>query len=192
MRRQLRVGGGPHLASGTMRGVGEALTLDEHKSRLAALTDDRAVWMALACAERLLARASADQQAVLRDALSSAWEALAAADRTRAAALAAVLEERDDLDDDPVASVYFALEAVAGTPDAAGWGAARGIDDAFERVPYPDGATEFRPLVEDAATETVQQELRWQMLAADTVSQAATADEVRAWVQQRPERSSDG
>lgn len=174
-----------------MRDVGELLTLDEHKARLAALTDVQAVWMALACAERLLGRASPDQQSVLRDALTSAWESLATADSERAATLAAVLEERDDLDDDPVAAVFYALEAVAGVPDAAGWGAARGIDDAFERVPYPDGATGFRPLEEDTATETVQQELRWQMLAADVVSGSATADDVMAWVQQQPSLGSD-
>ena len=166
--------------------MGDLLTLDEHKARLAALTDVQSVWLSLACAERLLARASDEQRGVLRDALDTAWDALAAADPARAASLAAVLEQRDDLDDDPVASVFFALEAVAGVPDAAGWGAARGIDDAFERVPYPDGATEFRPLEEDTATETVQLELRWQVQAADVASQAATSEDVRAWVQQQP------
>lgn len=171
--------------------MGDLLTLDEHKTRLAALTDVQAVWLALACAERLLPRASDEQQGVLREALDMAWDALTSHHPHRAASMAAALGARDDLDDDPVASAFYALEAVAGVSGAAAWGAARGIDDAFERVPYPDGATEFRPLEEDTASEPVQRELRWQLLAADVVSQAAAAADVRAWVLQQHSPDSD-
>lgn len=71
------------------------------------------------------------------------------------------LESRDDLDDDPVAAVTYAMGAVDGDADTAWWTTSRLLDAAFERVPYPAEATAFRPVIEDAQHETVRQELRW-------------------------------
>jgi hypothetical protein len=72
-------------------------------------------------------------------------------------------------------------------PEAARWGVDRGIDDAFERVPHQPGVrVAFGPLDPDTASEVVQQELRWQIAAADVVSQAKSPDEVKAWVQEQP------
>ena len=167
--------------------MGDLLTLADREERFAALTHTQAVWVALVCAERLVSGDTADRHDALREALDTAWDALRTRQTESAAALAARLEDRDDVDDDPVAATTFALQAVAGMPEAARWGADRGIDDAFERVPHQPGVrVAFGPLDPDTASEVVQQELRWQLAAADVVSHAKSPDEVKAWVQEQP------
>jgi len=173
--------------------MGDLLTLADREERCADLTRTQAVWLALACAERLVSVDSADRHDALREALDTAWDALRTGHTEGAAELAARLEERDDVDDDPVAAATFALQAVAGRPEAARWGADRGIDDAYERVPHQPGVrVAFGPLDEDTASEVVQQELRWQLAAADVVARAKSPDEVKAWVQEQPGPSEPG
>ena len=61
------------------------------------------------------------------------------------------LEARDDVDEDDVAGVYYALKAIS-DPSHAPYAASRAMDAAIARVPYPDGASAFRPLAEDAGS----------------------------------------
>ena len=59
-----------------------------------------AVWVALVCAERLVSGDTADRHDALREALDTAWDALRTRQTESAAARAARLEDRDDVDDD--------------------------------------------------------------------------------------------
>jgi hypothetical protein len=165
--------------------MADLVTLAERDARLAALTDAQTVWMALACAERLAAADTAARGHVQREALDTAWNELTATHTELLGVLVESLEARDDVDDDPVATVVYALQAVAGVPGAARWAAQRCIDAAFERVSYPPGVTTFRSLHEDAAADVVKEELQWQIAIAEYLTRATTVEEVREWVRQQ-------
>jgi hypothetical protein len=97
--------------------------------------------------------------------LESVWQAQA-----RPSDLDALLQrlyERDDLDDrDEIAALAFAVSALIGS-SVDGLSAVRRLSDsAFDRIPYPEGASSFRPLKEDAAHPVVMDELRWELSVA--------------------------
>jgi hypothetical protein len=131
---------------------------DELHRRAHALPPDRLAAFALACAECLVNLEASARQAELRQALARGWAVLAGG-ADDLAPLREQLEARDDVDDDPVASVYYALGGVQGSADDAWWAAERASDAAYERVPYLDDASTFRSLEVDTASEEVQQEL---------------------------------
>lgn len=169
--------------------MGDLLTLAARSARLASLTTTQGVWLALACAERLASADEPRRRAELRATLDVAWDVLRSGEREGAYPLVVGMETRDDADDDPVAATLYALQAVIGSSDAVHWGADRALDNAFERVPYPVGVVLFRPLHGDTGSEVVQEELRWQMLAADFVCGAVNGDEVKTWARQAPDRA---
>ena len=113
---------------------------DELHRRAEALPPDRRAAFALACAEHLVSITASPRQAELRVALARGWAVLdgGSDDLTP---LRAQLEGREDVDEDDVAGVYYALGAVQGSADDAWWAARRASDAAYERVPYPNGAS---------------------------------------------------
>ena len=119
---------------------------------------------ALICVEGVLWLAGTPDVADV-EILESVWQAQA-----RPSDLPALLErlhERDDLDDrDEIAALAFAVSALL-VSSADGLSAVRRLSDsAFDRVPYPEGASSFRPLEEDAAHPVVMDELRWELSVA--------------------------
>lgn len=145
---------------------------DEVERRIGLLAPERQAAFALACAEHLVTGERSPRQAELRSMLDQGWMALIDGTPANLSHLRQVLEERDDLDDDEVAAVAYALGAVSGSVDDARWGAGRGRDAAYGRVPYPEDARTFRPLEEDTQSPEVQAELAWQRSA---VSQSEDA-----------------
>lgn len=79
--------------------------------------------------------------------------------------LRAKLEGREDVDDDEVASVVFALGAVMGGPGEAWWAANRARDAADERIP---SESEFSFRSADAE-RIMRDELDWQLGAVTTL-----------------------
>jgi len=103
--------------------------------------------------------------------LESVWQAQA-----RPSDLGALLQrlyERDDLDDrDEIAALAFAVGTLLGS-SVDGLRAVRRLSaSAFDRIPYPEDASGFRPLEDDAAHPVVMDELRWEL----SVAQALEAD----------------
>ena len=141
---------------------------DELHRRAEALPPDRRAAFALACAEHLVSITASPRQAELRVALARGWAVLdgGSDDLTP---LRAQLEGREDVDEDDVAGVYYALGAVQGSADDAWWAARRASDAAYERVPYPNGASIFRPLEADTASLEVEYELTWQRQALEAL-----------------------
>lgn len=132
-------------------------------ARAEALPAARRACFALACAEHLVSIEAFPRERELRAVLAECWAVLTGGQRDLSR-LRAELAAREDLDDDEVAGVAFALEAVAslGSVDATLWASGRALDAAYERVPYPADATRFRPLALDTAEREVQDELSWQ------------------------------
>ena len=135
----------------------------ELHTRVAGLDSTRGSAFALSCAEHLVAGTGSSREDVLRNALDAGWSALLLAP-TDLSDIVTKLEARDDLDEDEVAAVYYALKAIS-DPSHALYAASRAMDAAFARVPYPDGAPALRPLAEDADSPEVQRELAWQQAA---------------------------
>lgn len=150
---------------------------EEVRARVRALPGDARAVFALAAAERLVAHSRPERDA-LRSALAVGWHvALNGDGQGQGQAVREELERRSDLDEDDVAAVYSALGAAAGSAEDAEWAAQRCIDAAFDRVPYPEGRTVFRPLEVDTAHAVVQEELHWQTTALDLLeSGGATPD----------------
>jgi hypothetical protein len=139
------------------------------RDRLERLHQQRRAAFALVCAEHLVRSAATATTLDLRGSVDKGWAALINGQldpevRQR-------LVESDDLDEDEVAAVAYALGAVSGQTEDGWWAVSRCMDAAFDRVPYPDGARIFRPLELDAASHEVQQELRWQLIALDMVEE---------------------
>ena len=148
-------------------------------ARVAALTADRRGAFAMACAEHLVSLEASTRESQLRAVLADAWVVLLGergdlAERRRA------LAAREDLDDDEVAAVAFALDAVAelGRTDATLWAAGRAMDAAYTRVVYEPGATALRPLSVDTAEPVVQAELAWQAKAVGLLEGPGSLPEV--------------
>lgn len=139
-------------------------------ARVTALPTERRACFALGCAERLVRTEASARQTELLNDLSEGWSALLGRGRDldeRRRTLAA----RADLDQDEVASVAFALDAVVdGTVESALWASGRALDAAYARIPYPPGATRARPFAVDTASPVVQAELAWQADAADVMA----------------------
>lgn len=161
----------------TMGGVGTELDMSSVRQRLAALTSEKRACFALACAERLVARSPHDRQQELRTALEQGWSVLKGHEGD-VAVVRTSFDSRSDLDDDEVAAVAYALEAVRGDADAAYWAASRSLDAAFELVDYPASATEFRQLAVDAADPVVKEEVAWQEQAIAGAEEAASLPEL--------------
>lgn len=149
---------------------------EEVQARVRALPSDALAVFALAVAERLVAH-SRPEHDELRSALAVGW-GLALNGDGPWQAVREELEQRSDLDEDDVAAVYLALGAAAGSAEDAEWAAQRGIDAAFDRVPYPEGLTVFRPLEVDTAHAVVQEELHWQMTALDLLESAGATPDI--------------
>jgi hypothetical protein len=135
----------------------------ELHARAAGLVSTRGSVFALACAEHLVAGTGSSREDVLRNALDAGWSALLLGP-THLSEIVTELEARDDLDEDEVAGVYYALKAIS-DPSHAPYAASRAMDAAFARVPYPDGSPAFRRLAEDADSPEVERELAWQQAA---------------------------
>ena len=135
----------------------------ELHARVAGLDSTRGSVFALSCAEHLVAGTGSSREDVLKNALDAGWSALLMGP-THLSEIVTELEARDDLDEDEVAGVYYAIKAIS-DPSHAPYAASRAMDAAFARVPYPDGAPAFRPLAEDADSPEVQRELAWQQAA---------------------------
>jgi hypothetical protein len=124
---------------------------------------------ALACAERLVNAGSADRQRELSEILSEGW-AVFESGRGDCSSLRTAMISRADIDDDPVAAVYYALELVDGQAQRAWSVANRAIDAAFELISYPHGVGQFHSLSEDVQRESVQRELTWQRESLDRLT----------------------
>ena len=135
------------------------LSLELVRSRVLNLPPAAQAVHALACAQRVV-RASDDGSADLESALHAGWSVVKSG-HGDCAEIRRDLELRDDLDDDPIAAVTYAIGAVDRVAESAWWATSRLLDAAFEHVPYPVEATVFRPVAEDAQHETVRQELLW-------------------------------
>jgi hypothetical protein len=147
-----------HNAHVGIRGPAES---QELRRRLAALAVERQACFALACAKHLVEASSQARKAELLGVIARGWAALLGA-HDAAASMRSRLSTSNNLDDDEVAAVAFALDAVNGVPESAYWAASRALDAAFKRVPYEDEKRTFRPLAVDAARPIVQQEVAWQ------------------------------
>jgi hypothetical protein len=134
---------------------------DSLRRRIVALPPLLQAVFALACAEHLVSLEASPRQATLRAAIDRGFEQLAG-ESGDLAALHAALSGREDVDDDEVAAVVFALGAVLGRPNSAWWTADRSLDAAYDRAPHPVKAAMFRPLEDDTADPSVQQEISWQ------------------------------
>jgi hypothetical protein len=143
---------------------------------LGAQPSDQQAAFALACAEHLVRVEASARQGELLEILATGWLTLAGRGKDLSA-LRASLETREDLDDDEVAAVALALDAVSGCSTAAWQAVSRATDAAYERVPYPPGLSEFRPLATDTAEPVVQQELRWQTRAMATLERSENLQE---------------
>jgi hypothetical protein len=149
---------------------------EEVRARVRALPARARAVFALAAAERLLSCCRPGDDA-LGSALAVGWR-VALSGGGPWQAVRDELEQRPDLDDDEVAAVFFALGAAAGSAEDAEWTARRCADAAYGRVPYPEGATEFRPLGVDTSDAVVQEELLWQETALDLIEESGAAPEV--------------
>jgi hypothetical protein len=153
-------------------GMSEALNpWHQIRRRLGQLPPDRQAVMALASAEHLVTLTASDREGELRRTLALGWAALTTGPRDLSE-LRNGLEDRDDVDDDEVAAVAFALGAVMGSLEDAWWTVNRCCDAAFDRVPYPEDTTSFRPLDEDAGSPQVRRELEWQLAALSTAEES--------------------
>lgn len=142
----------------------------EMQRRLGRLPAERQAVVALAGAERLVGVTASVRESELRLLLAQGWAAVTGSrDLSR---LREGLLERDDLDDDEVAAVTFALGAVMGSVQDAWWAVSRCLDAAFDRVPYPDDATSFRPVEEDAASPGVRREMEWHLAALSVAEES--------------------
>jgi hypothetical protein len=130
-------------------------------ARAAALDPDRRTAFALACAEHLVATEASRREDELRAIVHDGW------DRHDVDVRRAALEERDDLDDDEVAAVALALDAVArgGPRDATLWTSGRALDAAYDRVgehqvraelDWQSGALELLERTDDLAAAVVE------------------------------------
>lgn len=97
------------------------------RPRVDAMAADRRAAFALACAEGAV---GSDQG--LRAALASGWSALV--DQTDGAEILSDLEHSRELDEDTVATTFYALSSVHGDADAAWWAASRALYQAFDSV----------------------------------------------------------
>jgi hypothetical protein len=131
------------------------------RTSLESLPANEQIAFALACAERLVNVDADERQRELSDALTEAWNVFesGAGDCVSRRAL---LMSRPDIDDDPVAAVYYALESVDGHFESVWRVANRSIDASFDLVPHREDATRFRALAEDIEAESLKQELTWQ------------------------------
>jgi hypothetical protein len=116
---------------------GPLAEVDQLQSTLSSMPAREQSVFALACAERLVtaARASRDD---LYEALAVAWP-VALGGSGDCVNLRSKVEGREDLDNDDVAAVAFALGSVIGNPGDAWSAGSRAIDAAFERIPIPPG-----------------------------------------------------
>jgi hypothetical protein len=130
-------------------------------ARASGLGPERRAAFALACAEHLVRITGAKPDLLITTA--EGWAALAGGTADLPDRIVE-LDTRSDCDDDDVACVAHALETVVSPQPAQNvLGAVDGaIAAAYDRVPYPEGATAFRPLSEDTRDPAVQQELTWQ------------------------------
>lgn len=126
----------------------------------AALSGPARALLAVGCADRLVRAAGAQIDDEVKQAVHSAWTAVTNGSSLSPAAITD-LRNRDDVNDDPVAAIVHASEAVNGDRDS-GWHAVtRLVDSASARVPYAPGESTFRPLDEDLRSEPVASEVRW-------------------------------
>jgi hypothetical protein len=132
----------------------------ELSRRLAALAPDRQACFALACADRLVAGNASPRAEELRTLLDLGWSGLTNG-TARVTHVRAQLNAREDLDEDEVAAVAYALDSVLGDAGGALWAARRALDAAFDRIAYVADGTSFRPLADDEAEPVVQAELAW-------------------------------
>jgi len=147
------------------------------RDRLSALPVPGRAVFALACAERLVACRTSERAPGLRAALTQGWSAVLVG-QGNLAHLRREFGTRPDLDDDEVAAVAYALQAVDGSPDAAWWAASRGMDAAFENVAGSEVVSEYRALEIDAAEPVVQAELEWQRAVLDQLELAGPTEEL--------------
>ena len=118
---------------------GPLAEVDHLQSALMSMAPRERTVFALACAERLVT-ARRPSEDPLHEVLAMGWS-VALGGSGDCAAVRSEVENREDLDDDDVAAVAFALGAVIGNPGDAWSAASRAIDAAFERIPYPPGTT---------------------------------------------------
>jgi hypothetical protein len=138
--------------------------------------------VALACAQRLAA-AQGDPIQEIAAAVAAEWDR--GTDAAERQALADGLEQRPDADEDVVATTVYSLRASRGSLDDAWWAVSRFIDTAFDRAPYSDSETEFRPLDDDASQPAVRSELDWLRSALDTAETAEDAIDLARLLRQR-------
>jgi len=142
---------------------------------------------ALICVEGVLWLAGTPDVADVQ-ILESVWQAQARP--SDLPALLKRLHERDDLDDrDEIAALAFAASALLGSSMDGSWAVRRLAESAFDRIPYPEDASGFRPLKEDAAHPVVMDELRWELSVAhalETDPHVIHALRVRARSRSRP------
>jgi hypothetical protein len=143
------------------------------RRRLAQLPPERQAVVALASAEHLVALSAPPDQEELRRFLALGWAALKTGHPDLSGSRDELLN-RDDVDDDEVAAVAFALGAAMGSVNDAWWAVNRCGDAAFDRVPYLDDSTSFRPLSDDAASPQVQREVAWQQATLSLVEESAS------------------
>jgi hypothetical protein len=158
---------------------GEALTeFEALRKRLLRLDGPSRNAFALVCAERLLRYAPANVVEQLSEALAVGWSVVLGQEGDLTST-SAHLEQREDIDSDPVAAAAFALRAVgSGSADDAWQTANRSLDAAFDRIEYPVDASSFRPLAIDMATPVVQAELRWQDQALTLLEGSGPSEDV--------------
>lgn len=142
---------------------------------LAELTEQQRAVFACCCAQRLLAVPSAggDHPLAART-VDAAWRVASGERDDEADIILADLDALgDELDQDAIASGYYALKAaMTGEISFAGWAASRGLDHAFE-LADPDGRV-FRPVEVDALEPSIQSEFNAQLLDLDKIKRAAT------------------
>jgi hypothetical protein len=149
---------------------------DEIHARVRVLPMGARAVFALAVAERLVAE-SGPELGALRSALAVGWRVALHGDGEWQK-MRDELERRPDLDVDAVAVVYHALGAAAGSAEDVQWAVERGIDAAYDRVPYPEDVGVFRPLEVDTAKPAVQEELLWQRTVLDLLEESGVSREV--------------
>jgi hypothetical protein len=131
------------------------------RSKLAELASNAQAVFALACAERTVRATGGDSERAMDDPLALGWSAVLGGPGECGPARASV-QARDDLENDEVAAVFYALGAVLGRPDDAWWAATRAMDAAFERGERKPAKRRLLPRDKSAPSETVQLELLWQ------------------------------
>jgi hypothetical protein len=144
------------------------------RSKLAQLPSNERAVFALACAERTVRTAGGQSEQAMNDALALGWSAVLGGPGDCGPPRAS-LQQRDDLENDEVAAVFYALGAVLGRADDAWWAATRAMDAAFERGERQPAKRRLRKRDKAAPSDAVQLELIWQREALQLLARDGAA-----------------